>query len=216
MADPGHHDRHHRRARGRRLLRRPGIRRPIPARLSRRLPRPATQGRRRRPGFGRLHQAVGDPAGRIRRRAGVSAAGGQVRARSRRARHRQRDRGGAHRPAGDPGPRDRREDHRQRADHRLGRIRRPRGTGRTDLRRLRLAADPPAQPLRRGRPHRGVARHRLGDRRDLRRTAGRRGAGRVDRVPRRLRLPGADPGLHHVGDRLRRVRFDPRLGPDVR
>ena len=122
-------------------------------------PPPATAATRVRPDFARpwaiplVTCAAARWCRRHRRQAGPRGRG---------PRHRQRHRGGAHRPAGDPCPGGARQDGGQRADDRLGRFGRPRGPDRADLRRIRLAVDQMAGSVRRGRPHRGGAGHRSG------------------------------------------------------
>ena len=78
--------------------------------------------RRRARGSTGLRPTVGHPADHVRRRAGVGVHRRQVRAGGRGSRHRQRDRGRAHRPAGDPGARGAGEDGVERADDRLRRL----------------------------------------------------------------------------------------------
>ena len=93
-----------------------------------------------------------------------------------------------------------------------------RGTDGPDLCRLRVAVDQAAGSLRRGRPCRRRAGYRFGHRRDLRRTAGRCGAGGLDRLPRGLRLSLSGPGVHHLGHRLcvygSFLGFEPLFGRD--
>lgn len=108
------------------------------------------------------------------------------------------------------------EDGGQRLDHRLGRFRRPRRPDRADLGRLLLTADPPAEPVQRRRPDRGSAGYRRRHRRHLRCATGRSGVGRLDPLPRRLRLPQPAAGFHRLGNRLRRARRLLGLRPAVR
>ena len=216
VADPRHRDRHHRGPGRGGLLPDARLRRPVPARVPRRLRRANGVRRRRRQGVARLRPAMGHPADHAGRRAGVRVHRRQARPGGRGPRHRQRDRSRAYRPAGDQGARSAGQDGDERADDRLRRFGWPRRPDSADLRGLRLAAHPLAGPVRRGRPRRGVDRHRLGHRCDLRRAARRRGAGGVDRLPRGLRLPLADTGLHHLGHGVRDLRLDPRLRAAVR
>ena len=142
------------------------------------IPTPARRGRQ--PRVDRFPPSVGDSVGDDGRRAAVGVDRGPVRPGSHRSRHRRSHRGGARRSPRHPLPGGAGEDGGQRADHRLGRFGRPRRPDGTDLGRLLLVADPTAAPVRRGRPDRGGAGYRRGHRRDLRRAAGRGGAGRVD------------------------------------
>ena len=207
VATAGRHHRCHLRPRCRRLLPGAEIHRRISARLSGRLSRPHAAGRGRQPGVDRLHPALGDSAGDDGRRPALGADRGQVCSGSHRSRHRRGHRGRAHRSSCDPRPGGPGEDGGQRTDHRLGRVGRPGRPDGAHLGRLQLVADATAEPVRRGRPHRGGAGYRRGYRRHLRRAAGRGGAGRVDHLPRRLRLPQPAARIHHRRHGLRGTRI---------
>ncbi len=129
------------------------------------------------PRIGELPAPVGDSVGDDGRGAGVGVHCGPARSGSHWPWHRRSHRGGAWRSARHPVSRSAGEDGGQRADHRVGRLGRPRRADGPNLGRIWPAADPATEPVRRGRPDRGGARHRGGHWRDLRRTPGRSGAG---------------------------------------
>lgn len=216
MVPARHHDRCHCRPGRRRLLPRAEIHQRVSARLPRGLSDSHSRWGGRPPRVHRFRASVGDSAGDDGRGGAVGIDRGQARPGGHRSRHRRSDRVGARRSARHPRSGGAGEDGGQRLDHRLGRFRRPRRPDRADLGRLLLTADPPAEPVQRRRPDRGSAGYRRRHRRHLRCATGRSGVGRLDPLPRRLRLPQPAAGFHRLGNRLRRARRLLGLRPAVR